>query len=81
MISLLSQKAAAQLKETIYYDPQSSPNVRSMLPNAEVHPIRGDGLMHHKIMILDEEVVFLGSTNMTVSSLRMHDNLVIGFSS
>ena len=81
MISLLSQKAAAQLKETIYYDPQSSPNVRSMLPRAEVHPIRGDGLMHHKIIILDDETVFLGSTNMTPSSLRMHDNLVIGFTS
>jgi phosphatidylserine/phosphatidylglycerophosphate/cardiolipin synthase-like enzyme len=35
--------------------------------------------MHQKIMILDKEMVFIGSANMTRSSLKMHDNLVIGF--
>lgn len=34
--------------------------------------------MHQKILILDNETVFIGSANMTSASLRMHDNLVIG---
>ena len=49
------------------------------LSNAELHPISSKGLMHQKIIVLDEELVFLGSANFTTPSLKMHDNLVIGF--
>jgi phosphatidylserine/phosphatidylglycerophosphate/cardiolipin synthase-like enzyme len=37
--------------------------------------------MHQKILILDRDLIFLGSANMTSASLRMHDNLVIGLRS
>ena len=65
----------------IYYDTNGSPNLKKVLPNSEIHPIRQTGFMHQKILILDEETVFLGSANMTTQSLRMHDNLVIGLAS
>ena len=34
--------------------------------------------MHRKIVILDESTVFIGSANMTTSSLQLHDNLTLG---
>ena len=34
--------------------------------------------MHRKIVVLDHAQVFLGSANLTLSSLRHHDNLVLG---
>lgn len=36
------------------------------------------GLNHEKITILDGELVFLGSTNLTETSLSLHDNILIG---
>jgi len=41
-------------------------------------PCRGRGLMHRKIVIVDKARVFLGSANMTTSSLQVHDNLSLG---
>ena len=34
--------------------------------------------MHRKLLIIDEQLTFLGSANLTPTSLKMHDNLVIG---
>lgn len=36
------------------------------------------GLMHQKILIIDEEKVWIGSANFTSTSLRVHDNLIVG---
>lgn len=36
------------------------------------------GLMHQKILIIDDEKVWIGSANLTTESLRLHDNLVVG---
>ena len=41
----------------------------------------GPGLMHQKILVIDEERVWLGSANMTSESLRMHGNLVTALNS
>lgn len=79
ILSALSEKVLGQLKTTVYYDPKGSPNVRKALPGGEIHPVKTSGLMHHKVLILDGETVFLGSTNLTLTSLKMHDNLMIGF--
>ncbi len=35
--------------------------------------------MHEKIWIIDESQIFLGSANLTYSSLKMHDNYLLGF--
>jgi cardiolipin synthase A/B len=34
--------------------------------------------MHKKILITDHSLVFIGSANFTPTSLRMHDNIVVG---
>jgi len=78
ILKALGKKAEESISCLIYYDPKASPNLQKCLANCETHPVRQTGLMHQKILILDEETVFLGSANMTTASLRMHDNLVIG---
>jgi len=78
ILHALSRKT---IPTTVYYDPNGSPNLWNSLPNCELHPVRGFGLMHQKILILDQETIFIGSANMTTASLTMHDNLVIGFKS
>ena len=34
--------------------------------------------MHRKILIIDQELILLGTANFTIQSLKMHDNLVLG---
>lgn len=41
----------------------------------------GKGIMHHKILVIDSRNIWLGSANMTTSSLKMHGNLVMGIES
>lgn len=79
VLSAIAQKAKEGLDVHLYYDPKGSPKVELLLEKAHVHPIISQGLMHQKILVIDHEEVFIGSANMTTSSLRMHDNLMIGF--
>lgn len=51
----------------------------SLQPILHWKGIKSSGLMHEKILILDDTTVFLGTANMTYESLSMHDNLVLGF--
>jgi cardiolipin synthase len=76
--AILDALSKQTVPTTIYYDPTGSPNLWTTLPKADLHPVHSYGLMHQKILIIDNETVFLGSANMTTASLRMHDNLVIG---
>jgi cardiolipin synthase len=76
--AIINALAHKNVPTTVYYDANASPNLWNALPNAKLHPVRGHGLMHQKILILDKETVFIGSANMTTASLRMHDNLVVG---
>jgi cardiolipin synthase A/B len=78
ILSALAQKAKEKIPLTIYYDPKGSPRVEKILKQGTIHPVQMAALMHQKILILDNEMVFIGSANMTSASLRMHDNLVIG---
>lgn len=79
--AILNALAHKTIPTTIYYDQNGSPNLWNVLPHADLHPVRGWGLMHQKILILDQETIFIGSANMTTASLSMHDNLVVGFKS
>lgn len=78
VLSALAQKMRQKIPLTIYYDPKGSPKVEKILGQGDIHPVHTSALMHQKILILDDETVFIGSANMTSASLRMHDNLVIG---
>src|SRR5262249_17225906 len=44
------------------------------------YPIRTSGLMHRKIAVIDQSLIFLGTANLTTQSLHFHDNLVVGIS-
>lgn len=79
ILTALSKKIKAEVPSTIYYDTSGSPKLWKVLEGSKLYAIKNSGLMHQKIMILDEETVFIGSANMTSPSLRMHDNLMIGF--
>lgn len=71
-------KKGEKVKIKAYYDIKSSyplPKVEGI----EFHPVSEQGLMHQKIVVIDEKVVLLGSANMTKQSLQMHDNLIVGF--
>jgi len=71
------KEKARDVKVKAYYDVKSN----KPLPvdqGIEFHPIDEAGLMHQKILVVDEKIVFIGSANMTKYSLQMHDNLVLG---
>ena len=70
-------KASLQGKHVeLYYDSSGSGDLHSAFSFATA--LRCSGLMHKKIVILDNTTVFLGTANFTTSSLKKHDNLVIG---
>lgn len=81
ILSALMKKIDAGIPTTVYYDVKGSPKLQQILEGGDIHPVKTAGLMHQKILILDDETVFIGSANMTSASLRMHDNLVIGLMS
>lgn len=68
-------KAAAQKKITIYYDKTASRDLEQKLsPEIALTAYTKKGLMHRKIMCIDDEFTFFGSANFTSSSLFWHSN-------
>jgi len=76
MIETLHQKASSGIDVKIYYDPSAA---EKKLPSPiQSVPVKARGLMHRKIAVIDDSLVFLGSANMTTASLSLHDNLTCG---
>ncbi len=79
VLSLLKKKGEKGVRIHLYYHKKASPNLEKIQwENVHFHPISGRGLMHEKIWIIDQKILFLGSANLTTSSLKMHDNLMVG---
>ena len=78
LLNTLQKKEKENIPLTIYYDPTGSPSIRKLFQKGVAHPIHHSGIMHQKILVVDEGLVFVGSANFTPQSLRMHDNLVVG---
>lgn len=79
ILQLLAQKSCDNVSVLVEYDPSASKNLIRLLPApAVVCPLKTKGLMHKKIVVIDNALVFLGSANLTASSLRHHANLVLG---
>lgn len=74
----LKRQAKKGIEVKVYYDAKGSPPLKEVIPNCKLFPIQQSALMHQKILLIDNETLFLGSANMTSQSLQMHDNLVIG---
>jgi phosphatidylserine/phosphatidylglycerophosphate/cardiolipin synthase-like enzyme len=75
ILQLLHYKRAQGKQITIRSDRRGSPKLKK---NVHVELYRGPGLMHRKLLIIDEKMVFIGSANCTTTSLKSHDNLVLG---
>jgi phosphatidylserine/phosphatidylglycerophosphate/cardiolipin synthase-like enzyme len=79
ILSILKKKITDGVESKIHYDKSASVNLRKKLPaSANAVPFPSKGLMHRKILVVDDSSVFLGSANFTTASLKHHDNLVIG---
>lgn len=78
ILKTLREKIASNIPTKIFYDASGSPKVYRYLHGGDITPVKNAGLMHQKIVILDNETIFIGSANMTSASLKMHDNLMIG---
>lgn len=68
---------AREVKVKAYYDQKASKPL-PYIEGIEWRPVKEIGLMHQKIVVIDEKIVFLGTANLTQYSLQMHDNLLIG---
>lgn len=77
LLKTLLQKAQKGLAVRLWHDPRSG-STRPPAPLIAT-PVKTKGLMHRKIVVIDDSQVFLGSANMTTSSLVLHDNLTLGF--
>lgn len=77
IIDCLKSQSRNGVSVKVICDAKASPYIDSKLGDKVAITKRfGPGLMHQKILVIDEEKVWLGSANMTTDSLRMHGNLV-----
>ncbi len=76
LLAQLEKKAESGINVAVHFDKKGgTPPLPSSL---HPHVVKSKGLMHRKIVILDDHTVFLGSANLTTSSLQLHDNLSVG---
>lgn len=77
LIKVLNQKAEDGIKIEIVCDHEASEGVEDLL-HRKIHltPRAAQGLMHQKIVVIDEETIWIGSANFTHDSLTKHFNLV-----
>ncbi len=82
VIQALRQKASEGVKVTVVCDGKACQGIERKL-GKDIILIKSTpkGLMHLKILIIDETLVWIGSANLTGESLRVHGNLVAGFDS
>ncbi|MFZ4672975.1 MAG: phospholipase D-like domain-containing protein [Chlamydiia bacterium] len=79
LMALLKKRAEEGIKVFAHYDAKSFPKLEEKTLGFPSKGHRVSGLMHQKVLIVDESFVYLGSTNFTMASYKMHDNLLVGF--
>lgn len=80
IIKALKAKEEAGVAIHLVCDADATPSLAQHFPRSKVVRRKGTGLMHQKILVIDEMLILLGSANMTSDSLTKHGNLVIGLS-
>ena len=78
IIDALRKKTDEGISVHIVCEATASKEICERIPKTRVIRRAGKGLMHQKILIVDGNLIILGSANLTHSSLNIHDNLVIG---
>jgi phosphatidylserine/phosphatidylglycerophosphate/cardiolipin synthase-like enzyme len=82
IIGTLRKKADEGVKVSIVADKNATPDVEWLLgPKIECTRYHGKALMHDKLMVIDHETLWLGSTNFTRESLVLYANLLLGIHS
>lgn len=77
IIQTLNDKAKQGIKVTVVCDATASEGVEKLLHRSIKLTCRaGNGLMHDKWIVVDQEHLWLGSANMTKDSLHKHFNLM-----
>ncbi len=80
VIRALNKKASEGIDVTVVYDSGAASNLdRALVPQVKKIKRNPQGIAHQKILIIDEDMAFVGSANMTTASLRYWGNLVTGF--
>jgi cardiolipin synthase len=78
VIEALNQKIQAGIPVYVVCDAKASVGIsRKLLPQATIVKRLAQGLVHQKILIIDNKQLLLGSANLTTDSLRVHGNLVM----
>lgn len=77
ILQALEHKSKSGVNVRLFYDLRSSPYLQK--PFFQAKKNSKGALMHQKIVVADNKTVFLGSANLTASSLSMHGNLLVGF--
>lgn len=79
LLNALQKRADEGLAVTVIHDSSSSQKGFQKLKEPVIkESIRSSGLMHQKILVTDNERVWVGSANWTKESLRVQKNLVAG---
>jgi len=79
VLNVMSKKSFENISISVKYDPSASAPLKKLLPSSiNIQPIKTAGLMHRKILLIDRTQVFLGTANLTPTSLHHHANLIIG---
>lgn len=82
IIQALKLQADRGITTKVICDAVATQGVQKKLgKNVQLFPVRQKGLMHNKLLSIDENVAWLGSCNFTRDSLLCHANLVAGISS
>lgn len=77
IIQALNDAASKGIKVKVIYDSKASNNVWSKLSSKiEKVPFLSKGLMHLKVIVIDGETVWYGSTNLTKDALTTQENLM-----
>lgn len=78
IINALKTKAEQGIPVQVLVDSKASPLAKKLLgPQVKTTRRSPSGLMHLKILVIDEAQVWIGSANMTYDSLRTHGNIVL----
>lgn len=80
VIQALKDQSRAGIHVHIVCDAHASKGISKQCCGSTIQIVRrsGKGLTHQKILVVDQERLFIGSANFTTDSLVTHGNLVIG---
>lgn len=82
IIDALRKKAEKGVSVTVICDAKANPQApRKLGEKVTTYRRSGKGLMHQKILVVDNQQVWIGSANMTTESLKLHGNLMTSVSS